>query len=70
MMLNFEIRENEKEMGNTMREQMNEDQKKIVDYVFEKIEQLRNGTLENGCVYIDGPGGSEKHTRIRHCAIC
>jgi flagellar biosynthesis GTPase FlhF len=52
--------EEERKVGNQMREQMNRRQRKVTNYVFEKIDQLKKGKLKNGCVYIDGPGGSGK----------
>ncbi|RCN27829.1 hypothetical protein ANCCAN_26434 [Ancylostoma caninum] len=48
------------ERGNTMRASMNEAQESIVTYVLQKIEEKTLGTLTNGCVFIDGPGGSGK----------
>src|SRR5436190_14306183 len=39
---------------------MNDPQENIVKCVFEKLKQMENKTLKNGCVFIDGPGGSGK----------
>jgi hypothetical protein len=52
--------ENELKIGTTMREQMNEMQEKIVKYVFVKLEEMKKKKLINGCIFVDGPGGSGK----------
>ncbi|MGF7232382.1 AAA family ATPase, partial [Arachidicoccus sp.] len=43
-----------------MHAKMNENQKKIVKQVRKKIEDKKSRKLRNGCVCIDGPGGSGK----------
>ncbi|PAV93303.1 hypothetical protein WR25_02350 [Diploscapter pachys] len=46
--------------GNTMRQDMYPAQERVVAFVLKKIEELKNGTLTNGCIFIDGPGGCGK----------
>jgi hypothetical protein len=58
--IEFWDREKERNIGNGMRDKMNEQQSEVVNYVFGKVEEMKNGTMTNKCVYIDGPGGSGK----------
>src|ERR1019366_2194107 len=53
-------KEKELDLGNEMRETMNDRQEKIVKHIFCKVRQMKNGTMKNGCIFIDGPGGSGK----------
>jgi hypothetical protein len=50
----------EQRIGNEMRDKMNRRQRQVTNYVFEKIAEFKEGKLENGCICIDGPGGSGK----------
>jgi hypothetical protein len=53
-------KEEELAKGMEMSKMMNDRQKKTVDYVGKKILEMRFGKLTNGCVFMDGPGGSGK----------
>jgi hypothetical protein len=53
-------REEELSIGNVLYDKCNEEQREIVDFVFDLYEKQRHGTLDNGCVFIEGVGGSGK----------
>uniref|UniRef100_A0A914DCA3 ATP-dependent DNA helicase n=1 Tax=Acrobeloides nanus TaxID=290746 RepID=A0A914DCA3_9BILA len=46
--------------GNRMRNTLNRKQKIVVKHVLEKVDELYNGTLDNGCIMMAGQGGSGK----------
>ncbi|PAV78888.1 hypothetical protein WR25_13196 [Diploscapter pachys] len=50
----------EMQKGETMRAAMNPAQESVIAYILEKLQELQDASLQNGCVFIDGPGGSGK----------
>ncbi|PAV83129.1 hypothetical protein WR25_02821 [Diploscapter pachys] len=53
------------ERGNAMRRDMYPAQERVVAFVLKKIEELKNGTLTNGCIFIDGPGAAMQSQTVR-----
>jgi hypothetical protein len=49
---------------------MNERQKEIVDFVFEKLEEKKNGTLTMDVPLLMELENQENLLHLRHCAIC
>lgn len=54
-----EIKQDALLKGQTQYDQLNSDQKNIVDYVL-KLVQTNDHTNQSNCIYIDGPGGTGK----------
>src|SRR6185295_19383339 len=60
--------EEELKLGTIMRNQMTNDQEKIVKEVFDILDKKKKVEDYNGCLFIDGPGGCGK--TYTYCTCC